>query len=94
MSYTQTIQEERYQIYALKKAGHIRTEIAKVVGRDPGTIHRELPRLPRGAHPPGGVFQLLAIVCFLVVTAGQQVTSCYPLLLCALTHLPLLAPFG
>ena len=44
MSYTQLTQEERYQIYALKKAGHIRAEIAKVIGRDPGTISRELRR--------------------------------------------------
>lgn len=57
MSYTQTIQEERYQIYALKKAGHIQAEIAKVIGRDPGTISRELRRnrglkgyRPRQAH--------------------------------------------
>jgi IS30 family transposase len=44
MSYTQLTQEERYQIYALKKAGHIQTEIAEIVGRDPGTISRELRR--------------------------------------------------
>jgi len=36
MSYTQLTQEERYQIYALKKAGHIQVEIAEIVGRDPG----------------------------------------------------------
>jgi IS30 family transposase len=40
MSYTQLTQEERYQIYALKKAGHIQAEIAEIVGRDPGTISR------------------------------------------------------
>ena len=44
MSYTQLTQEERYQIYALKKAGHIQAEIAEIVGRDPGTISRELRR--------------------------------------------------
>jgi len=44
MSYTQLTQEERYQIYALKKAGHIQAEIAGIVGRDPGTISRELRR--------------------------------------------------
>lgn len=32
MSYTQLAQEERYQIYALKKAGHIQAEIAKSLG--------------------------------------------------------------
>ena len=57
MSYTQLTQEERYQIYALKKAGHIQAEIAGIVGRDPGTISRELRRnrglkgyRPRRAH--------------------------------------------
>jgi IS30 family transposase len=44
MSYTQLTQEERYQIYALKKAGHIQAEIAEIIGRDPGTISRELRR--------------------------------------------------
>jgi IS30 family transposase len=44
MSYTQLTQEERYQIYALKKAGHIQAEIAGIIGRDPGTISRELRR--------------------------------------------------
>ena len=44
MSYTQLTQEERYQIYAHKKAGHIQAEIAEIVGRDPGTISRELRR--------------------------------------------------
>ena len=44
MCYTQLTQEERYQIYALKKAGHIQAEIAEIVGRDPGTISRELRR--------------------------------------------------
>jgi len=44
MSYTQLTQEERYQIYALKKAGHIQAEIAEIVGRDAGTISRELRR--------------------------------------------------
>ncbi|MEX2488530.1 MAG: helix-turn-helix domain-containing protein, partial [Pseudomonadales bacterium] len=42
--YTQLTQEERYQIYALKKAGHSQAEIAEVLGRDPGTISRELRR--------------------------------------------------
>lgn len=57
MSYTQLTQEERYQIYALKKAGHSQAEIARVIVRDPGTVSRELRRnrglkgyRPRQAH--------------------------------------------
>jgi len=39
MSYTRKLaQGERYQIYALKKAGHDQAKIAKIIGRDPGTI--------------------------------------------------------
>ena len=42
--YTQLTQEERYQIYALKKAGHDQATIAVIIGRNPGTISRELRR--------------------------------------------------
>lgn len=42
--YTQLTQEERYQIYALRKAGHTQNEIAETLGRDPSTISRELRR--------------------------------------------------
>jgi IS30 family transposase len=44
MSYTQLAQEERYQIYALKKAGHSQAEIAEILDRNPGTVSRELRR--------------------------------------------------
>ena len=44
MNYTQLTHQERYQIYALKKAGHIQAEIARVIDRNPGTISRELRR--------------------------------------------------
>lgn len=40
MSYTQLTREQRYQIYALKKAGHLQVEIARVVGVDKSTIRR------------------------------------------------------
>jgi IS30 family transposase len=43
-SYTQLTREERYQIYALKTAGHNPTEIAKVIGRHKSTVGRELTR--------------------------------------------------
>ncbi len=44
MSYTQLTQEQRYQIYALLKIGHNRTEIAIVLGSHKSTICRELQR--------------------------------------------------
>lgn len=44
MNYTHLTREERYQIYALKKAGHKQSEIASVLDRSPSTISRELAR--------------------------------------------------
>lgn len=44
MTYTQLTQEQRYQIYALKKAGHKQVDIAKVIGTHPSTVSRELDR--------------------------------------------------
>jgi len=43
-TYTQLTQEQRYQIYVLKKMGHHQTEIAKCLGVDKSTISRELKR--------------------------------------------------
>jgi len=47
MSYTQLTQEERYQIYILKKAGHSQSEIAEMLGRHRSTVSRE-PRRNQG----------------------------------------------
>ena len=44
MSYTQLTREQRYQIYALKKAGHSQTETAAVIGVHKSTVSRELRR--------------------------------------------------
>ena len=44
MNYTQLTQEQRYQIYALLKMGHNRTEIARCLGVHKATISRELRR--------------------------------------------------
>ncbi len=44
MSYTQLTQEQRYQIYALKKMGHLQTQIAKCLSVNKSTISRELGR--------------------------------------------------
>ncbi len=46
MRYTQLTQEERYRIYAFKQTGYSQTEVAAIVGRDKGTISRELRRTP------------------------------------------------
>ena len=35
------VENERYQIYALKKAGHSQKEIATALGRSPGTLSRK-----------------------------------------------------
>jgi len=43
-TYKQLTQEQRYQIYALKKAGHSQTEIANIVDVHKSTISRELCR--------------------------------------------------
>ncbi|WP_445355685.1 IS30 family transposase [Microbulbifer sp. EKSA008] len=44
MSYYQLSENERYQIYSLKKAGHSQRAIAKLLERHPATISRELRR--------------------------------------------------
>ena len=44
MSYLQLTREQRYQIYALMKAGHNQTEIAANIGFHKSTISRELRR--------------------------------------------------
>src|SRR6266511_971296 len=43
-TYHQLTQEQRYQIYALKKTGHSGTEIAEVIGVHESTVSRELRR--------------------------------------------------
>jgi transposase, IS30 family len=44
MSYRQLAREQRYQIYALKKAGHNQSRIAVLIGCHKSTISRELRR--------------------------------------------------
>jgi IS30 family transposase len=44
MSYHQLTQEQRYQIYALKKTGHSGSEIADVIGVHKSSVSRELRR--------------------------------------------------
>ena len=44
MSYTQLTRGQRYQIYALKKAGHNQSQIASEIGCHKSTISRELRR--------------------------------------------------
>ena len=42
--YSQLTSEQRYQIYALLKAGHTQSEIAQVIGKHKATISREIGR--------------------------------------------------
>ncbi len=42
--HTQLTQEERYQIYILKKAEYSQVQIAEQLGRDNSTVNRELKR--------------------------------------------------
>ena len=44
MSYTHLTENERYQIYSLKKAGLNQKEIAEHIGRSSSTLSRELRR--------------------------------------------------
>jgi len=44
MNYNQLTENERYQIYILKKAGYTQKEIAELLKRNPSTIGRELAR--------------------------------------------------
>lgn len=44
MNYNQLTENERYQIYTLKKVGLAQNKIAKQLNRDPATISRELHR--------------------------------------------------
>lgn len=44
MTYTHLTQDERYQIYILKKAGHDQSAIAQLMNRSKSTISRELRR--------------------------------------------------
>ena len=52
-TYQQLTQEQRYQIYALKKMGHNQTKIANCIGVDKSTIIREVKsnRGQRGYRP-------------------------------------------
>jgi IS30 family transposase len=54
MNYTQLTRDQRYQIYALLKAGHNQTQIATIVACHKSTISRELRRNcgPLGYRPP------------------------------------------
>lgn len=44
MDYKQLVENERYQIYIMKKAGHSQKDIAEHLGKHPSTISRELNR--------------------------------------------------
>ena len=52
-TYHQLTEYQRYQIYALKKAGHNQQRIAATVSVSPSTISRELQRNRRRGYRPG-----------------------------------------
>jgi IS30 family transposase len=59
MSYTQLTREQRYQIYALRKAGHSQAETAAIVGVHKSSISRELRRnRGRRGYRPGRAQEL------------------------------------
>jgi IS30 family transposase len=44
LTYTQLTREQRYQVYILRKDGHLQNCIARELGVHPSTISRELER--------------------------------------------------
>ena len=54
MKYKQLTENQRYQVYSLKKAGHAQQQIAKLIGRSISTISRELRR-----HSHETIYQLI-----------------------------------
>lgn len=56
MDYTHLTEEERYQIYDLKREGYNQAQIAAQIGRSASTLSRELHRNAgdRGWRPRGG----------------------------------------
>lgn len=61
MSYTQLTREQRYQIYALKKAGQTQTATAAILGVHKSSISRELRRNRGGrGYRPGRAHELAA----------------------------------
>jgi IS30 family transposase len=51
LTYAQLTREQRYQIYILRKAGHLQNFIAREIGVHPATIWREFQRGRRGYRP-------------------------------------------
>jgi IS30 family transposase len=59
MSYTQLTREQRYQIYALKKAGQTQTAMAAILGVHKSSVSRELRRnCGRRGYRPGRAHEL------------------------------------
>jgi IS30 family transposase len=59
MSYTQLTREQRYQIYALKKAGQTQTAMAAILGVHKSSVSRELRRnCGRRGYRPGPAHEL------------------------------------
>jgi transposase, IS30 family len=84
MSYTQLTQEQRYQIYALKKAGYSPTQIAQEVEVHKSTITRELQRntgqrgyRPKQAHELATLRQQQRARCARIAAATWELVESY-----------------
>ena len=64
--YDQLDLDDRFEIYRLHEAGRSRREIARVMGRCPSTIGRELRRnsLPRGGYKPASADRMALSRCW------------------------------
>ena len=75
MDYTHLTQDERYQIAILLKAGHLQSDIARLMNRSPSTISRELRRNrgQRGYRPKQA--QVLSQARMRACESGQRVCA-------------------
>ena len=75
MDYTHLTQDERYQIAILLKAGHVQSDIARLMNRAPSTIGRELRRNrgQRGYRPKQA--QELSQARMLACDSGRRVCA-------------------
>ena len=78
MNYTHLSQSERYQIYALMKAGQPLSDIAKILHRHRSTIYREVSR--NSCNDPAESAQVMRLIYMLLLAfscpAPDAVSDC------------------